>query len=263
MGKLVRLLVLLLCFSFLSCNLKEKNVNLQLLQKDISKLKIEVNNLKKETQNLKIENAELEVTEIGVLKLFAPKNLTVSLYSKRPQKNSKIYLVVPAAFTDPTTKIDGLFIENGNYISSRINKKLNGVCIIFNNKVQFINSVALNENLVNDVITKKQSLFQQVLLVFNSKIVECPLFKNDLNLRRAIVEIKNHFYIVQSKTKTSILDFQNSLITIQVKNAIYLDMGTYSEGWYRENNKVISIGETMTQTNRQSNWLVFEAETQK
>jgi hypothetical protein len=263
MGKLVRLLVLLLCFSFLSCNLKEKNVNLQLLQKDISKLKIEVNNLKKETQNLKIQNAELEVTEIGVLKLFAPKSLTISLYSKRPQKNSKIYLVVPAAFTDPTTKTDGLFIENGNYITRRINKKLNGVCLIFNNKVQFINSIALNENLVNEVITKKQSLFQQVLLVFNSKIVACPLFKNDLNLRRAIVEINNHFYLVQSKTKTSILDFQNSLITIQVKNAIYLDMGTYSEGWYRENNKVISIGETMTQTNRQSNWLVFEAETQK
>ena len=96
-------------------------------------------------------------------------------------------------------------------------------------------------------------------MVFNSKIIKCNLFKNKLNLRRAIIEINNHFYIVQSIGRISILDFQNLLISISAKNAIYLDMGTYSEGWYENDvGKITIIGETMINTNKQSNWIVFE-----
>jgi hypothetical protein len=36
-------------------------------------------------------------------------------------------------------------------------------------------------------------------------------------------------------------------------------MGTYSEGWYRnEFGKTITIGKDMKNTNNQSNWLVFQ-----
>lgn len=256
MEKLVRLLILLLCLSFLSCNLKERDVNIKLLQEDINNLKVEIENLKKETLKLKFKTATLIVTAIGDLKLFNPNNLNICIYSKRPQKNGKTHLVVPAAFTKPSNKIDGLFIEKGTLINSNVNEKLNGICIISNNKLKI---GRYNPLIINEVISKKQSLFQQVLLVFDSKIVECELFRSDLNLRRALVEINNHFFLIESKKRVSILDFQNLMISKHVKNAIYLDMGTYSEGWYKNENKTYAIGETMTQTYRQSNWLVFKS----
>lgn len=256
MEKLVRLLILLLSLSFLSCNLKERDVNIQLLKEEINNLKVEIENLKKETLVLKFKTATLIVTAIGDLKLFNPNNLNICIYSKRPQKNGKTHLVVPAAFTKPNNKIDGLFIENGNLINSNINEKLNGICVITNNKLKI---GRYSQLIKNEAISKNQSLFQQILLVFDSKIVKCELFRSDLNLRRALVEINSQYYLVESKNRVSILDFQSALITSKVKNAIYLDMGTYSEGWYRNENKTFTIGETMIQTIRQSNWLVFEA----
>jgi hypothetical protein len=256
MKKIVKFSILVLSLSFPSCNLKEKNANIQLLQEEIKSLKIEVKNLKKETQNLKFKTPDLIVTDFGDLKLFNPNNLNICIYSKRPQKNGKTHLVVPAAFTKPNNKIDGLFIENGTLINSNVNEELNGICIISNNKLKI---GRYNPLIINEVISKKQSLFQQVLLVFDSKIVECELFRSDLNLRRALVEINNQFFLIESKKRVSILDFQNLMISKHVKNAIYLDMGTYSEGWYKNENKTYAIGETMTQTYRQSNWLVFKS----
>lgn len=173
------------------------------------------------------------------------------------KKINETFLVVPAEFTNPNNKIDGLYIVNGSLINSKINERLNGVCIIYKNKLKICNR---NDIIINEAITNKQNLFQQVLLLFDFKIIECTLFKNNLNLRRALVEINNHFYLVESKNKMTILNFQKLLYSINVKNAIYLDMGTYSEGWYRNDNKIFTIGETMTQTKRQSNWLVFEVE---
>lgn len=255
MKKLLKISLSLFSLLFLSCNLKDETI--QSLQKDVNRLKIDVANLNKDAQNLKFKNATLLVSELGALNIFDPKDLKISLYSKRPQKNNKMYLVVPAAFTDRNNKVDGLFIEKGSTISTAINEKLNGICIISNNKLKISKHNPLIEN---EAITKKQSLFQQVLLIFDSKIIKCELFKSDLNLRRALVEINNRFYLVQSKNRTSIAGFQNALISIKVNNAIYLDMGTYSEGWYKNDaNDIITIGETMTQTNMQSNWLAFES----
>jgi hypothetical protein len=49
------------------------------------------------------------------------------------------------------------------------------------------------------------------------------------------------------------------LISNNIKNAIYLDMGTYSEGWYKnDDGKINTIGEDMKNTDKQSNWIVYE-----
>ena len=65
--------------------------------------------------------------------------------------------------------------------------------------------------------------------------------------------------MVESKARMTLSDFQDSLIKNNVTNAIYLDMGTYSEGWYRGSNGITNtIGENMDATSKQSNWLIFE-----
>ena len=256
----MRFFFTLILFLFFSCNSKELESKNDILKLEVTKLNVEVKNLKNEIHTLKNKNSKIVIRNSNNLIFFDPNGLEININSKRPLKNdNNISLNIPAAFTDSSNKIDGLFIEKGFTISRKINKKLNGTCIISNKKVKYINTHSLSDKIICEVIAKKQSLFQQQLLVFNSKIIKCNLFKNKLNLRRAIIEINNHFYIVQSIGRISILDFQNLLISISAKNAIYLDMGTYSEGWYENDvGKITIIGETMINTNKQSNWIVFE-----
>ena len=69
----------------------------------------------------------------------------------------------------------------------------------------------------------------------------------------------NSFCICQSKERLTIQDFQKALVDAGVENAVYLDMGGWSEGWYKNayDEKMV-IGEGMTSTDKQTNWLVYE-----
>jgi len=254
--KYIHVFLLSLLFS---CNSKELKTNNDLLKAEINGLAKEIKNIKKDIQFLKKNGSKILISSTKDLTIFEPNGLKINIKSIKPITSANTYLCVPAAFTDSAKKIDGLFIEKGNIIGISLNKKLTGACIISDNKIQFADCSSLNDKLLKEVVTKKYSLFQQQLLVFNSKIIKCDLFKGRLNLRRALVEINSDYYLVESKKRVSISDFQNELITNNVSNAIYLDMGTYSGGWFRNNdNRLSIIGETMTKTNSQSNWLVFE-----
>ena len=67
----------------------------------------------------------------------------------------------------------------------------------------------------------------------------------------------NSFCICQSKERLTIQDFQKALVDAGVENAVYLDMGGWSEGWYKNayDEKMV-IGEGMTSTDKQTHLLV-------
>jgi hypothetical protein len=53
-------------------------------------------------------------------------------------------------------------------------------------------------------------------------------------------------------------DFIQSLIFLGYEQAIYLDMGSWSEGWYRnDENEIIRIGNNWKSSHLQTNWLVI------
>lgn len=250
---------------FLNCNSKENN---GILKSDINKLKLEVKNLKEEILNLKKWDTKIIISKAHDLIFYDPTNFTIKLLNKRPSiNNNKLILCIPAAFTDDPkinhNLIDGHYIENGNIISNDNNPDLSGTCIISKNNIIILSSKNLIQT-SNTAVKNKSSLFQQFLLINNYKIIYCAKYDKTPNLiipklRRAIVEINDNVFIVESKTQMSILNFQKLLVSNNVKNAIYLDMGTYSEGWYRNDaGKTTAIGETMNNTNKQSNWIVFE-----
>lgn len=264
MKKIISIILLF----FISCNSKELEANNGILKLDIIKLKVEVKNLKEDILNLKKSNLKNWISNHNDLTFYDPENFTIKLFSLRPsKKNNKFVLCVPSAFTDDpknnSNLIDGYFIEKGNVISKDINTDLSGTCIIFKNRPIIIPSINLTRA-SKTAIENKSSLFQQFLLLYNNKIISNLKFEKAISskrklLRRAIVEINNHVFIVESKAQYSIIDFQNLLFSNKVKNAIYLDMGTYSEGWYENDvGKITIIGETMINTNKQSNWIVFE-----
>ena len=71
---------------------------------------------------------------------------------------------------------------------------------------------------------------------------------------------KNNTLLYSRKAKpVSIRKFQELQIEIRAVNALYLDMGTWSEGWYKNYfREILEIGETMVNTNKQSNWIIYK-----
>jgi hypothetical protein len=184
----------------------------------------------------------------------------------RPDKSDKsILLCIPAAYTDlQTYLVDGLFIENGKvYNKNKINHTLDGAIKIIDDKCEIFstnNGKTLNDSLINPVILRKGSLLQQTLLIWKgtaAKFNDEKLFQ-----RRAIVKLKsNKIAVIESFEKITLSDFTNGLLELDVTDAINTDMGAWDEGWYRnpKNNEVLTIGKMNTQTDRQSNWVVFRS----
>ena len=169
---------------------------------------------------------------------------------------------MPAAYTTiQNNKIDGLFVEEGVKIIGDINNSLSGACIISNNDIRIISLEDLNNALIGEVIKSKKSIFQQILLIKNHHKVKVPLFVKSQDqdyIRRALIQFDDFYCIGQSHRPIKISEFQESLISIGALNAINLDMGTYSEGWYKNTCcKKIIIGERMRNTDKQTNWLIY------
>jgi hypothetical protein len=202
-----------------------------------------------------VENAD----STNSISLYTPFGLIIQLRHIRPDFNPENYLCVPGAYTSVNTQIDGLYIEDGIEINETINNKLTGACILSNDSIQFLGLDEINSQLISQVKSTKKSMFQQSLLVKNNQIVPCNLFYDKKNLRRALIQFKdNYFLIGESQSRVTISDFQESLVKIGAINAINLDMGTWSEGWYKnQNGEKITVGEKMYSTNKQTNWIIY------
>ena len=193
------------------------------------------------------------------ISLYTPYGLNIRLRHIRPEDTPENYLCVPGAYTSIATQIDGLYIEDGNVISESINNKLTGACILSKDSIHFLGLDEINSQLISQIKLSKKSMFQQSLLVKNNQIVPCDLFHNKENLRRALIQFKNNYFLIgESQRPVTIGEFQEALVNIGAINAINLDMGTWSEGWYKNHKgEKITVGEKMFSTNKQTNWIIY------
>ncbi len=253
MGFIVSLMIL----SFVNdSNLVNKDA------KQVDSLKNIVLKHSKLIDSLTVQNAPISVqvvkSSFGDIILYKPEGLSISRSNIRPAYNEVHFLCVPAAYTTLNTVIDGLYLKNGVELNSEKNPKLNGICVLSGGFIRIINADSLDNKLLNKIKQEKGSMFQQSLLVENSKIIPCNLFKNNKNIRRALIEFKDGFCICQSVNPITISEFSHSLFRIGVLNAVNLDMASWSEGWYRNKcNEKIKIVEIFTNTNKQPNWLIY------
>jgi len=196
----------------------------------------------------------------GVCKIlvYTPNKLKFNLTNKRPENTPNNYLSVAAAFTDKDLKsTTGKLIIDGETIFKNNNPKLSGGCIIGNNSIKIIDKTNNIDSLSKAVFNNHESYFQQALIVYNNKGIVWNLPNGDLKVkRRALIEFNNQFSICESASSLDIKKFQEALIDIGVKNAIYLDMGSWSEGWYKSvDAKQIKIGDNFSSTHLQTNWI--------
>ncbi|HEY9732209.1 MAG TPA: hypothetical protein V6C89_09860 [Drouetiella sp.] len=198
--------------------------------------------------------------------LFPQGKLRFDFVVSRPaEANKDIFLCVPAAFTTPENKIDGIYIANGAIGDARSpNQELGGALIIRNGKGQLVSTdrgKSITEDLLKSLEKSKGSLYQQFLIVHDCK--PAPFRDKSEFQRRAVFETTDgKLGVVESDHAVSFNVFNADLVELGIKEALYCDMGAWDEGWYRCNPKaaVIRIGHDRSLTKRQSNWLLLKSE---
>ena len=191
--------------------------------------------------------------------------MKIAVSQKRPEKtDNNIFLSFAGAFTDlQNLAVDGLYIDNGKVLNrNKINHSLGGAIKIINGECEIFptnKGKLLNDSLIDLIVSKKGSFFQQIQMVEKgggAKYKDVKLFQ-----RRAIVILKgNKTAMIESYENITLATFTTDLLELGAVDALYTDMGAWDEGWYRNpsDNKIITIGRMKTQTDKQCNWVVFK-----
>jgi hypothetical protein len=188
---------------------------------------------------------------------YLPVDQQVYWVRKRPICHIGQSLIVPAAFTQSDLSIVGASIEFGKVINPKISSDLSGFCLIRNANPWVINQAQMKVGGLSKWVKAGSSVFQQDLLIQDGQSVPIS-HAASMNLWRALVIFPNRFEVVENDVAMRRDDFQAALLKIGAQQAIYLDMGTWSEGaYFSSQNRVVKIGKMRQNTRRQTNWLVF------
>ncbi|WP_046242391.1 hypothetical protein [Hymenobacter terrenus] len=195
--------------------------------------------------------------------LFYPQNLTIQVVTSRPDAaDSQYQLSAAAAYTDlETDQPLDLLVCNGRVLQARASVGfLDGVLTIVGTHYT-ISRIPKGQSppsvQVENVRRQQGTLLLQELLVYQGKNQRPN--GGSVFQRRALVEFADHrFAVVEDLSDYSMMkQFGDDLIELGAKNALYLDMGGWDEGWYKVGSQIVKLGHRRTETARQSNWLVF------
>lgn len=214
-------------------------------------------------QNISLET---KTGKSGTTYTFFKKNACkIAFTNVRPDKNdASVLLCIPAAFTNTgNDQIDGIFAVKGKVGNTGvINKTLGGVCYMEKNSCRIFQSAKgrlFNDSLLHVVKSGNISFFQQIQCIQNGKAASFADQK--IFQRRGIAVLKDHsIAIIESRENITLKVFSEDLATLGVVDLIYTDMGAWDEGWYRDpaNQMRKTIGRDLSQTARQSNWVIFQ-----
>lgn len=191
--------------------------------------------------------------------------LSLDWVTERPSKEDlNIHFCVPAAFTrSGDYAIDGAYIENGTCGHfEAVNERLGGgLHISSSGETEFLDTgkgSLLTEEFCDKHQQPGSDFFQQIMVVTEGTPA---IFKDKaLFLRRALVQkADGSLYFLESAKSSSMTQFALDLVQFGAHNALYLDMGSFDEGWWRFAGEPLTIGRSKTQTELQTNWLVLRA----
>jgi len=195
--------------------------------------------------------------EINRINIYPLGNHKVDFRLIRPDKlDNRNRLCVPGAFTSKNNTPEGLIYLNGKLTSGQKPSSGKGLVSISLGEIEILNINQLGQFL-NSRKDSKFSLFQQWYLIEKNKRGENPFPKSKLQMR-VIAKTKNETFVIESDSNVDSELFISTLINMGVSDAVYLDMGSWSEGWYKDSdNKIKSIGNDKSNTKRQTNWILF------
>lgn len=200
------------------------------------------------------------------LRFYIPVNAYAAIETTRPLKSdSTVLFVCAAAFTRlDNGRIDGLFIRNGEVVVRGVNHTLGGGIILHPSDSNRAGSIfgtdmgkQLDSSFIDSLVNMRASFFQQIQMVRDGQAL---VFRKDKSRfqRRAICFIKGRPVVVETLFPCTLQKFADVLKSGGIQNALYVDMGSWDEGWYRDHFfKMHTIGLMRNQTAKQSNWFVF------
>lgn len=193
--------------------------------------------------------------------------LQLDFTDTRPMReDGNVYLCIPAAFTRATPakdgyEIDGAFAINGNWSNtSSINNTLGSALVIdAKGGLGFLatdRGALITPTYCDSLSALGADYFQQLSVVLDGK---AQAFKDKkIFVRRAIVEFDDgRLGVIESAKGASLSQFAVDLKELGVKHAMYTDMGSFDEGWYRYAGQPITIGRSKRQTELQTNWVIL------
>ena len=213
------------------------------------------------TQQVRL--AERTTQKGGLYRVFYPQNLAIQVVTQRPKPEDDQYcLSVAAAYTDLTTNqpLD-LLVYQGRVRQAKAQVGFLGGVLTSVGNMLTISQITKGQSPPSAQLAKNRSqqgtLLLQELLVFEGKNQQPA--GGSLFQRRALVELANHQFVVveSAANELAMKQFGDDLVELGAKNALYLDMGDWDEGWYKRGGQVVVLGHRRTETARQSNWLVF------
>lgn len=186
-----------------------------------------------------------------------------------PDENDRsVLLCVAAAFTGEMLETFKASNVAGDYVIDGVARK--GYECPTNTGLLFapaegVPTITTSEN-SKEWIARAQrergAVFQQGLLVHNGEIVyiNAPIKpERETVYRSACVMGDGTFAVIQSVGILALGDFIKGLVTLGARHAIYLDMGRWCYGWYRENTSAEITTFSDFKFPYQTNWLVIKA----
>lgn len=194
------------------------------------------------------------------LVIYRPVCASLALVAHRPDSTDKrIVLSVPSAFTAKNyTDVVGKFVAQDTVINNPTEQET-GYCVITEDKMLIKPLEDSSEYYSEYAVDNKGNYFQQMLLLYHGNKTACTVFgKQKPTFRRALCLKDGLPCVAESLNRMNIDDFTDVLAETGFTDAIYLDMGTWSEGFYKDikaNNMI--IGKLRQNTSSQTNWLIF------
>ena len=208
------------------------------------------------TPTLRVEIRRVNAREY---RAFVPGRARFTLGVQRPSEaDAGVLLCVAGTYTSPTDQVEGVVLLEGKAIQVTP-QAWQGLLVIEQGaaRVERASDDAFSSARLANYEKRGVSLVQGHLLVDAGRAT--ALKTSPALHRRAIVTgLAQPSFVVESLEPVELATFAEDLAALGAEAALNLDMGAWSEGWYRdEHGALVRLGHDRSSTARQSNWLIL------
>lgn len=194
--------------------------------------------------------------------LLSQRSPSMELRLKRPNRfDPKLLLCVPGTYTSPEGQVEGAVIESGKIVRDQAMPWEGLLSVRRGTPTVSWQKQRLGKEALQRFAQGGGSLLQGHLLVGEGK--PRPLKPSPLLERRALfIGASGSFAVVESEGPVELGVFAQDLVALGARAAMNLDMGRWSEGFYRvrKGSEPVTLGKDFRSTAKQTNWLVLVAQ---
>lgn len=194
------------------------------------------------------------------LRTYSPdKGSWFSFVRQKPASSDrKVGLCIVAAFTSKAPEhVVGTNVCKG-VASFDSTESETGYCLLGNDFVEIGFLEHGGKAAIDRAVSEGLDYFQQMLLLKDGVAVPTYVFRNRTTARRALALNDSVCCIVETDDRMDIDDFTACIAKMGFRDAIYLDVGSWSKGWCRDKQgRFRVLGTNHRSTHLQTNWLLI------